>query len=260
MVGFRVEDIHLFEERYKMFQFGTCPRCKSDIDEKRLASNPVICQACGFTPNVAGRRVAAQIERKFLKTSLAITFVLVAGFIQAVNWDRYAVEIVPLKIKQWTHTASTMDLMRINLVCRERLKHDCVESALSDMSQSGQLEALAELGKYQAKRGRKAQAANSLAQYFSQGGLDLEANYQYAKVLSELGQIDQAASRFDQVIKARPETLQITVTQHYVHMLMNNGRRDQALALIKGVRGTSPEASLFMETEFKALAPQARLK
>ncbi|MBX7231915.1 MAG: hypothetical protein K1X29_07490 [Bdellovibrionales bacterium] len=240
-----------------MLQFGVCPRCQEQIDSERLGFNPVICSQCGFTDNATDIREDIRFEKRFIKVAILVAFLFTVGLLQSASWDKFALSIIPLKIKQMTHTASMEDLTQIIGICKERLKHECVESSLSQMAEKGNLEALAELGKYQMKLKKTKLATQSFNHYFKQGGLDLEASYQFAKALGELGEVDLASNYYDQVLKARPEALQITVTQNYVKMLVNNKRNDQALNLIKTVRSSSPSASLFMEDEYKTLVQAA---
>jgi tetratricopeptide (TPR) repeat protein len=242
-----------------MLQFGMCSRCQTEIPEDRLSQRPVVCPTCGFTHNSQEVKAEIQFERRFIKVAVGLALAMILGFIQTATWDKFALEIVPLKIKSGIGMASPTDLKRIVQICLERFRHDCVESAYADLANQGDIEALADLGKFQVRRRNNQNALQTFTQYFKRGGLDLEASYQYAKVLGEVGQTEQSASYFDHVLKARPETLQVTVTQNYVRMLINNGRRDQALKLINSIRKTSPTASMFMQDEYKSLA-QANIK
>lgn len=236
-----------------MFQFGACPRCQSELSGDRMAFQPLICNHCGFTANAVQSKAEQQFERRFLKVGLAIALALGLGFVQAANWDEYALEIIPLKIKELTGTASASDLSRIADICVARLKHDCVESAYAAKGSAGDNEAFAALGKYQIRRGKTREAQKTFTAYFRNGGRDLESAYQFAKVLGETGQIDASAGYFESVLKAKPETLQITVIQNYVKMLVANGRAAQALMLIEETRKSSSTASLFMDTEYQSL-------
>lgn len=239
-----------------MFQFGSCPRCQSELSPERLQFQPIVCDVCGYTHNTLDNQVTRQFEKRFIKVSMILASVLTMGFLQAATWDKYAVEIIPLKLKQLIGMTSGSDLNRIAQICMERLRHDCVETAFASRGYQGDNEAFADLGKYQVRRQKRQDAMASFQRYFQNNGQDLEAMYQFAKVLGDAGQVDQAIAYYDQVLKAKPDTLQITVTQNYVKMLTNHGRAAQALALIDGIRKTGSSASLFMETEYKSLKLQ----
>lgn len=238
--------------------FGTCPRCQSELSESRKSGTPVVCQACGFTPNLVEKQFVNKLENSFIKRAILLSAILLGSLMQAASWDQYALEIIPLKVKQFTGMANREDLNQIAKICLAKFKFDCVETAYAQMADQGDNESLAELGKFQVRRGKIREANSTLASYFSHGGLDLEASYQFARVLSQVGQVDKAAQYFDQVLAAKPDTLQVTVTQNYVKMLINNGRGDQAKKLIESVRKTSTSASLFMDEEFKSLNHASR--
>lgn len=239
-------------------QFGMCGRCQTEIPEDRLSQRPVVCPTCGFSHNPQEIKAEIQFERRFIKLAVGLAIAMVAGFVQTATWDKFALEIIPLKMKSAIGMANSTDLNRIVQICVERRRYDCAENAYADLAAQGNVEAIADLGKFQVRRGRTQYALQSFTEYFNRGGLDLEASYQYAKVLGAVGQTDKSVTYFETVLKGRPETLQVTVTQNYVRMLMNNGRRDQALKLIQGIRKTSPTANMFMQDEFKSL--QANIK
>jgi len=48
--------------------------------------------------------------------------------------DHYFFSIIPLKMKQMVSLANSNDLREIADICKERLKHSCVEHALTDLS------------------------------------------------------------------------------------------------------------------------------
>ena len=243
-----------------MLQFGACPRCQTQIPEDRMGQNPIVCAACGFVSNNHDKKLDQHLESRFVKVAFLTAIGLILGFLQTASWDKYALEIIPLKIKQFTGMASNDNMVRIAQICSKRLKHDCVETAYASLAHRGQNDYFAELGKYQVRRGNKNAALQSLGQYFKQGGSDLDATYQYAKVLGDAGKADEATTYFDSIIKAKPETLQITVVQNYVKMLVNNNRRVEALKLIRDTRKSSSSASMFMEEEFKQLEQQVAAK
>ncbi len=237
-------------------QFGVCPQCKQEIAEDRLRENIVICQHCGFSDQKSNKRLDKQVYKSFLKTSIALTIVLVGGFIQSVSWDQYAVSIIPLKLKQMTGTASITDMAEISKICFERKKWDCLSESLIkryQMSPNTELETLAELGSLQFKLGQYAQAEKTLSTYFQQGGLNMDASYDYARSLSLQGEVDQASQVYQQILQAKPETLQITVAQNYIKLLMTNNRHREAKTVLDGIRASGSNANMFMDKEYKEI-------
>ena len=252
-----VSDVWSDVKELKMnLQFGVCPQCKQDIDEARLRESIVICQHCGFSDQKSNQRLDKQVYKTFLKTSLVITVLLVGGFIQSVSWDKYAVTIIPLKLKQTLGMASLQDMTEISKICQERLKWDCYGQALAQryqMSPNTEVETLAELGNLQFKLGQYAQAEKTLSTYFQQGGLNMDASYDYARSLSLQGQVDQASQVYQQILQAKPETLQITVAQNYIKLLMTNNRHVEAKSVLDGIRASGSNANMFMDKEYKEI-------
>lgn len=60
---------------------------------------------------------------------------MLASFIQLMNWDNYSLEIIPLKIKSTLGGLSQPDLERSAEICMELKKWDCVESNYSTIGQ-----------------------------------------------------------------------------------------------------------------------------
>ena len=104
------------------------------------------------------------------------------------------------------------------------------------------------------QRAKYNEAAQSYYKFFKSGGQDLESSYNYAKTLSQLGQVDEAIKYFDQVLGAKPDVLQVTVIQNYVKLLVENKRFVQAKVLIEHVRKDGGEAAgSFMDAEYKRI-------
>lgn len=235
-----------------MIQFGACSRCKLDISEDRRNARPLICNHCGYTHSQTNSIAKGQTEKQTIVIFTSVVIVTVLAFVQLLNWDKYALEMIPLKIKSTIGMTSVSDSNRSAEICMELKKWDCVESnyktvAIVDPSQ------LSRLGHFLMKRGKFSDAAQSYYAHFKNGGNDLESSYNYAKALAQLGQVDDATKYFEQVLAARPDVLQVTVIQNYVKLLMDHQRYDQARRLIQDIRGKSPESGLFMESEYKKI-------
>lgn len=229
-----------------------CPRCQQDFSPERRNSVVVVCGSCGWTPADHNKSVDNGLHKRFGIVATVLATVFTVGFIQTVEWDNHAVEIVPLKLKQTIGSASAEDLSRIGEICIERSKLACTEQAYKEMAQKNP-EEYARLGKFQFQRGLFKDATWAYGNYFEKGGKDIEARYYMARSLGEVGQVDQAVEAYEQVLAAKPETLQVTVIQHYVRMLMDNQRLEQAKVLIDGVREKSATNAYFMNDDFKKI-------
>lgn len=240
----------LTRKESKMLEFGACPRCKMDISAERKKIHPVVCDHCGYTVSENEEKVDEQLQKKTMIIMGALATVWVVGYIQLANWDKHAISIIPISLKGMVGAHSTTDAEAKAEICMDLKKWDCVESEYLTVAQSDPKQFI-RAGGFQMKRAKYNDAAQSYYKFFQSGGQDLEASYNYAKALAELGQVDEAVKYFDQVLAAKPDTLQVTVVTNYVKLLMKHRRFDQAKVLIEKVRkDAGPTGESFMNAEF----------
>lgn len=239
-----------------MMEFGACPQCKLDIAPERKIKQPVVCNHCGFTTS-RNEEVRREIDKRSIIGMAGASILLLAAYIQVMNWDSAWLSIIPLSLKQTVGFVSANDIERHAEICFNLKKYDCVEEQYTRAAglDPAKWERTAHFEMQRAKYG---QAAQSYYKYFQSGGQNLESQYNYAKALAELGQVDDATKYFDQVLAAKPDVLQVTVIHNYVKLLMNHRRFDQARALIVKVRKDGGEsAGSFMDEEFKKIGQYA---
>src|SRR6202042_3366331 len=120
-------------------------------------------------------------------------------------------------------SSSNEDLEQMASICLERKKLDCVERAYSRLGERDQTQLL-RLGKFEMSRGHYNEAVNTYRTFFTKGGIDLEASYNFARALGQVGMVDEAAKYYDYVLGAKPDVLQVTVIHNYVKLLMEAHR------------------------------------
>ena len=242
-----------------------CPRCKQVISDERARDDVIVCNHCGYTHNQRDIELEEKHERRLLGVTLIGALLAIAGFIHFVQWDQYAFEIIPLKVKQWSHQASVHDLRKIANICRARMKYECTEKALAEIVRKDQadptsnknLTTLFQLADLQRQLGQSVVAMADFKQYFSLGGSDPAADFSYAKLLDAAGFYKNAQIYYQRTLLAKPGILQITVIQHYVAMLMKTHQVKHALNLIRYVRNhTGPEGETFMAREYNKMMGQ----
>lgn len=233
-------------------EFGSCPRCQNDISAERRQDSVVVCDHCGFVISTTEQQFREKGEKRFIAYALGVGFVLVAGFLQLCSWDTHFLEVIPLQAKELIGASSNEDLEQMAAICLDRKKLDCVERAYSKLGDRDQNQLL-RLGKFQMSRAHYTEAANTYRTFFTKGGIDLEASYNFARALGQIGMVDEAAKYYDYVLGAKPDVLQVTVVQNYVRLLMEANRLDQAQKLIMNVRKQSEASSMFMEDEFQKI-------
>ena len=234
-----------------MLEFGACPQCKLDIAPERAKLQPVICNHCGFTVSKPDKEEAqGEVDKKSIQLMVGISVLVLGCYIQISNWDTAWLKIIPLGIKDTIGMSSPADIEAKASICMDLKKWDCVNTQYAKAAIANP-ELWQRAGHFQMQQAKYNEAAQSYFKYFQAGGKELDASYNYAKALAQLGQVDEATRYFDQVLAARPETLQITVVQNYVKLLMDHQRYDQAKALINKVRSEAgPSGESFMEAEF----------
>lgn len=237
-----------------MTNHGYCPQCKLEVTDSR--SLPFfICPHCGFTHNKSDKTSQNEVSKRFIKWSVGLSAVMVISFVHAVNWDNFFFEVIPLKAKQIVGMASAQDYGRLAEMCKVRKDSECVENMLTSkvQSDSKDIEILTELGQVQFQRNKFKESAQTLKRYFDNGGLNMDASYTYARALGQIGMVDESAQFYQRVLDSKPETMQISVTQNYVRMLMDAGRADQAKKVIESIRVKGSNAAMFMESEFQQI-------
>jgi tetratricopeptide (TPR) repeat protein len=235
-----------------MLEFGACPRCKQDVSPDRRNQSPVICNNCGYIPSTLPVSVKAETEKRVIAIFAPICALVLFSYIQLMTWDSHSIEILPLAAKQTLGISSVADNDRYAEICMDLKKWDCVEINYAKVAAADPTK-LPRLGNFQMKRAKYNEAAQSYFAFFKSGGNDLEASYNYAKALAQLGQVDEATKYFEQVLAARPDVLQVTVVQNYVKLLLDHQRYEEARKLIADIRSRGPETGSFMEAEYQKI-------
>lgn len=233
-----------------------CPRCQQTVAEDRTTHEVIVCNHCGYTHSRRDEELENRHERRLTAIVLVGALLAVFSFVHYVQWDKYSIQIIPLKVKQLTHTASTTDLKQIAHICLARMKYSCTETALSEVMQKNpnDTKTLYKLADLQRRLGQSDEAMASFKQYFALGGVNPDADFGYARVLASSGRYNKAQVYFQRTLLSKPGIVQITVTQSYVDMLMKMNKTKEAISLIQDVRRrTGPEGETFMAREYNEM-------
>lgn len=185
-----------------------------------------------------------------ITVSLGVSILILAAFFQIRAWDKHALEVIPLQIRSQFGALDMTDMDHMAAICMDRSDYDCVEQEYMTIAIStNDPNQMLRLAKFQMSRARYPQAADSFRRYIDKGGGDLTARYNLARALGQIGNIDEASKYYEEVLKAKPEILQITVIQNYVKLLISAHRIDRAKQLVKNVREKSDSSPDFMEKE-----------
>src|SRR4051794_7192241 len=118
----RVCSTNLWENH--MVTINTCPRCQMLISRERLAAKPAICDSCGFVVSTSETHSRQSMEKSVLMSAGLVSIVILALFMHVGSWGSYSLEIIPLKISQFVHTAAAADLERLSQIQFELRKYD----------------------------------------------------------------------------------------------------------------------------------------
>ena len=200
--------------------------------------------------------VDQELERS---TFLAITTIgglVIAGLLQIYAWDKYALSIIPLQILELTGQSTASDWEKMAAHCIELKKWDCAEEQYKKAAQNDD-QLYLRLAEFQAAHKRWERAARSFGIHFSKSpkvsAEHLEPAITYAKILTELGQGDEAAQFYELALAAKPESLQVPVIHSYVKLLFRDGNFARARGLIEEVRKSSSTAAQFMDSEYQQI-------
>jgi glutaminase len=235
-----------------MYDFGVCKQCKMEISEERLQAQPVVCNHCGYSPSENQTRVAKSLDRKVRSTMYTISISMCFVFVGLVIWDNHILTAAPIQAKQLLGMASAEDHETMYEICKQRLNVKCQIENLKSLAKYKN-EALATLGKTYLLLKKNEEAAKTLELYFRDGGISLDASYDYARALEALGNVDMAGKYYQSILDSKPDTLQITVTKRYVQMLIDFNRRAEAKKVLASVRDKGSNTENFMDMVFQDL-------
>lgn len=231
-------------------QLIQCPRCGTEISHERVIGGAIVC-SCGWTKS---QRSEVSEKRAADKASALIVLfggLIIASFLQSVNWEKYFFAIIPLKTKQILGSATQSELKEIAKICLERKKYECSEKARMQAARKDprDFENLEALGQLQFKRERFEQALDTFTLYFSLKGQSPEAMYLYAQTFYKLKKLDQAERYFELTLDQKQEILQVTVIKNYVQLLRDRNKLAKARDVILKYQKLSANGPEFMKPE-----------
>ncbi|RME17657.1 MAG: hypothetical protein D6797_02110 [Bdellovibrio sp.] len=232
-----------------------CPDCGKNLNEQYSVTGVFMC-TCGWTGSISAAALSKQDPtRKTIPFLVLISTLVVAGLIHVINWDTYALKIIPLKVSQWFHVANKSQLQKIVQICEAREKWSCVEGAYEDMVRQDpeNTELLALLGQAQMKSENWVGAAQSFQNYFLKKGKSVEVAYNYALVLEKMGQVSAAERYYKYILSSQKHQLQPKVMRSYVLMLMRDKQYKKASELIYQFRQSNRKAAFFMDKQLREI-------
>ncbi|MCB0343174.1 MAG: hypothetical protein KDD59_13095 [Bdellovibrionales bacterium] len=218
-----------------------------------MFGSTMICD-CGWSSSKKPNKILENYQKRTAISLFMFALIFVGSLIFISTWGQHSLSVVSIKAKQTLGLATQYDMTHYAQICLDRKFYDLAETALLSAYEHGaDKETLAELGILQAKQRKDYEAMQTLGQYFKEGGTELEAQYEYAKTLDRNGHIDLARQYYLVVLEAKPDTVQTTVAQHYVKMLLRSNRLRDARQLIASYRRKGSNTGLFLEQEWQEI-------
>ena len=228
-----------------------CPGCLSTIHDHQVINDLIICK-CGWTYSAKDTHSKKQNDRTLLAIFLGFGFFLMIAFHHASHWGAFSKDVLPLKWKHITGQAKSQDLKKMYKMCVAIRNFNCQEQLLTELNQKyNDIEALKSLGHLYFSNQMYQAAEASLGSYFKEGGSHKLARYDLARTLGKLGKPELSKVQFNKILKEKPNSLQITVTRAYVHMLLENKKFSEVKSVISFYRKKSSGAEHFLRSEFK---------
>lgn len=199
-------------------------------------------------------------EKKTALFMVILGFTLLGGLIQVVNWDKYALSVIPLQTSVLFGSATIADHEAFSQICLERKKYDCAKDHLMSLvkSDSQNLEAQLSLGLLQVRMSELPAAKETLGLYLENGGDDPRAKFNLAKVLTQQDQIGEALKIYKNLLRSKTGVFQVSVTKEYIRTLMQAKKWKLAKAAIQQARLRSQAHNAFMASEYLAVKQQLR--
>jgi len=216
-----------------MLSYGFCPRCSQRIETERAREAVVVCAACGFVLSNSEHRLAANSHHKFITVGVAFCALLIGALVQISIWDSYWLEVIPLQIKGAMGASKDSDFEKMAQICLERKRMNCAEDAYAHLAKKDPKQLL-RLAKFQISRSRYREAVVTYRNFFLLGGKDLDASFNYARALAQIGEYDEASKYFRYILSSHPDAVLQAAAQNGYEKAQRD-RRNPSRAPQRGI-------------------------
>ena len=244
-----------------MIRQHKCPRCHSIIPSTHVFDHAVVCSECGWSASAVREYFIDEQKNSAINALWMTAFAMIFSFVMIASWGTRSLDVVPLKISQWTGKASHADLLKLVEICKERKKADCVRDTYRDITKRFP-EASREffvLGVLLAQDEQYDEAISSLKTYIKKNEKDMEAHYQLAMAYNRKGDFQKATRHFRYLLEKRPKGLEFMTLRSYVDMLVANNYITKAKNLITYYRKKTGHEYL-MQKQWKEIKEILRKK
>jgi tetratricopeptide (TPR) repeat protein len=223
------------------------------LSEERARSIPPVCDNCGHVISSNETKANDQVSRHYKYGMWAFAASVIGLHLFFSQWGGYTLEVRWLQVFGGNGSQE-----RLAQICLETFQYDCVEKHYMAMATQDGKHWLT-LGKFQMSRQNYKGATDSFRTYLSQNeDPNKDITFLYARSLSEIGQIDEAAKYYEEIIRSRTDVIPITATQKYVEMLVKAQRWGDAQKIIEEVRKRGENGKDFMQQQYTEITARVR--
>ena len=216
-----------------MLHQENCPDCGNLIPAERMDEDMAIC-ICGYSRSSTQENFDRKANKSSSYVIIFLSLFLMASFIHTAKWGQESVKVTPLEVSRMFGTISPdqalslgdMSLEKNFLVQAEEMYGIYLEQNPDDV------EANHKMGMLLFRQKKFEESAPYLEKYFLGGGEEQISLFSYGKALTETQELGVAEDVFLKLIKAKPETYQITVVQALIDLYIAQGKLTEAKKFI----------------------------
>ena len=243
-----------------------CPKCFKSLQASPAhLSYVTLCPHCGWKkqnqsmPLNSHTQSKKKLQRSISKTMILTAIGLIALLIHFSKWGGHSLEIVYLKVSQWTRLAGDHQYEKLSSICAKIKNYDCLAGSLkSHYTSSKNSEILKELALLYFKTGEKSLALQAYKKYFKEYddnvSIDPQSAFNFAKLLSEQKNKENALYFYDQILQNQAENMiPINVVRNKVLLLSSMNRTQEAQQLIQKYISKLTPADVILKQELESL-------
>lgn len=216
-----------------MLQQEICPDCGELIPAERMDEEMSICE-CGFVKSSSQSELDKHRNKKSSYVIICLSLFLMSSFIHTAKWGKESVTVTPLEVSRVFGTISPNQALELGDMSAEKNFLSQAEEMYKIYLQKNpdDLEVNKKMGMLMFRQEKYADSAQYLEKYFLNGGEDQITLFSYGKALTETQDLGEAEEVFLRLIKAKPETYQLTVVQALIDLYIAQGKLSEAKEFI----------------------------
>lgn len=239
-----------------MSYLATCPSCESELKANFI--NFFSCK-CGWHDQKAEKAVEENAEKRATKVFVVTAIGFIMMFMHTFTWGQHAFTIPFARVKQVTGMLGADGYKDLAAMCVSVGKYECAENAYDQQfALTKDPESLLNLANLQRRQKKVKEAIASYDRYFKAKGDNGDAMLNYARLLEQNKQDDEAVKYYMASIKARPQIVPVQATSGIVRIYMGQKKYGKAFERLNAFHRSSSTARDYLGDERQKLAALMR--